>query len=91
MKKLTVRTKVTGHVQGVGFRAFTMHVALQNNVTGWVQNKPDGSVQAVLSGFEEDVRKVLGAIEKGPALSRVESVNVERTVFLSFDDFTIRR
>lgn len=56
-----IRSKVrfTGHVQGVGFRATTRHVASGFQVTGWVRNEPDGSVLLEVQGGEDQVRAFL--------------------------------
>lgn len=89
MSDVTVRVTVKGDVQGVGFRAFTLRTAVSEGVTGWVQNKPSGDVHAVLSGDEESVRRVLGAMKKGPVMSSVEDLEMERTTYLEFEGFKI--
>ena len=43
----TARLIITGKVQGVGFRAFVRNRSMKNNVTGWVKNQDDGSVEAL--------------------------------------------
>ena len=67
-----------GLVQGVLFRASMTEVARANRVDGWVRNRADGAVEALLEGDEEDVRKVLEWSEHGPRRARVDSVTVER-------------
>jgi len=89
--KITVRVTVSGEVQGVGFRAFTLQNAVSAGVKGWVENKPSGDVHAVLSGDEESVRKVLGAMKQGPIMSSVDDMDMERTTYLAFDGFSIHR
>lgn len=88
---ITVRVTVKGNVQGVGFRAFTLRNAVSAGVTGWVENKPSGDVHAVLSGSEESVRRVLGAMKEGPVMSSVEGMEMERTTYLDFEGFSIHR
>ncbi|WP_163537600.1 acylphosphatase [Gracilibacillus sp. YIM 98692] len=69
---------VTGRVQGVGFRYFTQHTAIEYNVTGWVKNKDDGSVELVAKGAESDVTKFLANIEEGPSLfAKVKDVHIK--------------
>ena len=46
----SVRARITGRVQGVGFRAFVERAAAQLGVRGWVRNRRDGSVEAVIAG-----------------------------------------
>ena len=69
---------VRGIVQGVLFRASMSEVARANRVDGWVRNRPDGAVEALLEGEEIDIRKVLDWSERGPRRARVDSVTVER-------------
>lgn len=68
---------VTGRVQGVGFRYFTQDVARREGVTGWVRNRPDGSVEALVEGDAEAVTRVERAIRSGPRGARVDAVHVD--------------
>jgi acylphosphatase len=52
-----------GRVQGVGFRYTTRHIAAQFPVTGYVRNQPDGSVEAVIQGEEQDIQSCLDKIQ----------------------------
>lgn len=77
-----------GIVQGVFFRANTVTVAKSNGVCGWVRNKPDGTVEAVLEGTENDVKKVIEWCHRGPSAARVDRVMVNWEEFKGeFDDF----
>ncbi len=68
---------VRGRVQGVFFRASLRRVAVENGVTGWVRNLPDGrSVEAVLEGLREAVERVVCWSLHGPPAARVEEVRV---------------
>ena len=69
-----VRVVVRGEVQGVGFRAWTQHQAELHGVQGWVRNRRDGSVEALLSGPPDVVSLMLKALLEGPRGSRVDSV-----------------
>jgi acylphosphatase len=71
------RYVITGRVQGVGFRFFTEHAAAREGVHGWVQNRADGAVEALIEGDEEAVDRVEAALRRGPAGARVERVSVE--------------
>jgi acylphosphatase len=77
VKSLQVR--ITGRVQGVGFRAWTEQEARQRGLSGWVRNRRDGSVEAVISGGDEAVTEMLGYFWQGPPASRVERVEAEPT------------
>jgi len=76
---IAVRVRVTGLVHGVFFRASMAQVAAEHEVRGWVRNRLDGSVEAVLEGEEENVRKVVDWAKRGPPRARVDGVNVVRT------------
>ncbi len=62
---------VRGRVQGVGYRAFVEDAALQVGVGGWVRNRRDGTVEAVVSGEPEQVDLLVAACRKGPFIARV--------------------
>lgn len=69
---------VRGRVRGVFFRATMREVALEAGVNGWVRNLPDGrSVEAVIEGPWEAVRRVLCWAMEGPPAARVEEYHVE--------------
>jgi acylphosphatase len=75
--RIARRFAVTGRVQGVGFRYFVQEAAGREGVTGYVQNLPDGSVEAYVEGEAEAVTRVERAIRRGPGGARVTSVNVD--------------
>lgn len=64
--KVRAHLYVSGRVQGVFFRANTRDWAQAFNVCGWVRNLWDGRVEAVLEGEEEDVKRVVSLVKKGP-------------------------
>lgn len=71
------RYRITGRVQGVGFRAFVLRLAAAHGVAGWVRNDPDGGVTvvgAVASGAEAELERFRSGLEAGPAAARVEGV-----------------
>ena len=65
---------VKGRVQGVGFRYFAIHAAADCDVTGYVRNLSDGSVEAVAEGSVKDVESFKHKLEKGPSFARVTNV-----------------
>jgi acylphosphatase len=77
MSEVRARLHIIGTVQGVGFRYFTARTAQQHNVSGWVRNRPDGTVDAVLEGPEASVRQVIDACRQGPSHARVDEVLLE--------------
>src|ERR1700684_1895140 len=73
----TRRYIVTGRVQGVGFRWFVEHAAVQLGLAGWVRNRADGSVEVLASGSRQKLHDLYSELLKGPRASRVENVEVE--------------
>ena len=62
----TVRVRIKGRVQGVGYRAWVETTAFALGLRGWVRNRFDGSVEAVFQGPPEKVAKMLRHCEEGP-------------------------
>ncbi|MCD6290995.1 MAG: acylphosphatase [Anaerolineae bacterium] len=67
---------ISGHVQGVFFRADTQRLARQWGLTGWVRNLWDGRVEAVFEGDERDVERIVQWCWRGPEGAAVENVEV---------------
>lgn len=73
---------ISGHVQGVWFRANTRDKAEQLGLTGWVKNTYNGNVEAVFEGDEEIINEIIAWCHKGPSLANVSNVKVD------FKDYT---
>jgi acylphosphatase len=87
-----VRLLVVGDVQGVGFRYAARDVAVDLNVSGWVRNLSDGSVEIVAQGSPESVAQMTAWAHKGPPHARVSQVVVERQEpEAGSTEFSIRR
>ena len=71
------RAIVRGRVQGVWYRASTRDAARAAGVAGWVRNRPDGSVEALLEGEPDAVERVVAFLREGPPHARVDAVDVE--------------
>jgi acylphosphatase len=71
-----VQVIVRGRVQGVGFRLFVERQAQALRLDGWVRNRRDGTVEAVLAGEAGAVDRMLQALHAGPPTSAVEDVTV---------------
>jgi acylphosphatase len=72
-----VHIRVYGIVQGVYFRANTQRVARTLEITGWVRNLPDGSVEIRAQGKEENLAKLIKWCKKGPPGATVKEVKVK--------------
>lgn len=72
----TMRVRVEGTVQGVGFRAYSVRQALALNLKGWVRNRADGAMEALVSGQVKDVERFVQACMKGPEGARVKNIDL---------------
>jgi acylphosphatase len=68
---------IVGRVQGVGFRAFVEDEALRRGLRGWVRNRRDGPVEAVIGGPKEIVAEMIEACRRGPSAARVDKLDVQ--------------
>ena len=73
----TVRVRIQGQVQGVGYRYWTERAAAELGLSGWVRNLGDGSVEAVFSGAPAQVEAMIQRCRQGPRSAVVGSVSVE--------------
>lgn len=70
----TAHIRITGHVQGVFFRAWTERNAASLGLAGWVRNRRDGSVEALFSGQADAVSEILRRCLDGPPNAVVATV-----------------
>jgi acylphosphatase len=86
---ITKEMNISGRVQMVGFRWFTMQQAAMFHITGWVRNRPDGSVQILAQGEPETIEAFEMQVRKGPFHARVdhfESVPLQTdTIYQQFE------
>jgi acylphosphatase len=74
---LQARLTISGLVQGVGYRDWTMTAARRLGLSGWVRNRRDGSVEVLAVGEEKAVGAMIDACRHGPPMARVGSVDIE--------------
>lgn len=91
MTRVGRSVRVTGRVQGVFFRGWTVEQARELGVAGWVRNCPNGSVEAHLAGEEQAVDQLIDLMRRGPPGASVARLDATNVAPEPGDDFTIRR
>lgn len=71
---IAVLVRIRGMVQGVGYRAWTEQAALRHGLDGWVRNRRDGSVEALIAGRRDAVDAMLEELWQGPPASDVTDI-----------------
>lgn len=77
MQRKAVRAIISGKVQGVWYRGWTVDQASGRGLSGWVRNRRDGTVEALFAGPADAVDAMLDACRRGPPLARVTAVDAE--------------
>lgn len=91
MSRIARRFVISGRVQGVGFRFFTLACATRAGIDGWVRNLPDGRVEAEASGPAMVLDEFARDLAAGPRGARVEHVEItEIEPFKTTDGFRVR-
>jgi acylphosphatase len=86
----SVHLRITGRVQGVGYRAWAIETARRLGLRGWVRNRADGTVEALVIGAEDPVSTMIEVCREGPFAARVAEVAVSATIDDGSDGFTPR-
>lgn len=86
-----VRVRITGRVQGVGFRAWTRRQAERRGLAGWVRNEPDGAVTALVAGPAEAVAALLALLRNGPPGASVSGLEAQDVAEPAGPGFAVRR
>jgi len=82
---------VEGRVQGVNFRSFVTREARKLNLTGWVRNQADGTVEVLAEGEDVALTHLVLSLEKGTPMSRVDEVQTSYSQPTGeFSEFVIR-
>jgi acylphosphatase len=86
----TIRVIISGRVQGVGYRAWTVATANKLNIKGWVRNLSDGTVEALFSGADPSVSAMFEACKKGPPASHVDRIETFTSEIVEDGPFVAR-
>jgi acylphosphatase len=74
----SLRLRVEGAVQGVGYRAFAAAEARRLGLDGWVRNRSDGTVEALVSGWTQQVEAFVAACMYGPPGAQVKNIDLHK-------------
>jgi len=82
---------VSGRVQAVLYRDFTRREAEKLDISGYVKNLPNGDVEIIAEGSEENLKKFVSVCKKGPLMAFVKNIEInDETATNEFDDFDVR-
>jgi len=85
-----VQLLIQGDVMGVGYRSWMKREAETLHIVGWVKNRKDNMVEAVVQGEGEQVKRMIELCKKGPEVAWVEKVEVtEKPVDNNLESFTV--
>tara|TARA_R110001592_G_scaffold20926_20_gene84826 strand:+ start:44958 stop:45245 length:288 start_codon:yes stop_codon:yes gene_type:complete len=74
---ITKHLRILGRVQGVYYRAWSVETATNFGLTGWVCNRKDGSVEALITGAQDAVERFITACYQGPDNANVETIQID--------------
>ena len=84
------KVRIYGRVQGVFFRQWALGQARAVGVSGWIRNRPDGTVEAHVIGDEATLEKMIEALGRGPPQAHVEDLVVENIEPEDVEGFSVR-
>ena len=87
---LSLRLRITGRVQGVGFRYAMQSEAARRGLSGWVRNRRDGSVEALVQGEARAVEALVDWARRGPPGARVDALRSEAAESEPTADFELK-
>ena len=88
MADICRRALVEGRVQGVWYRGSTQEQARKLGVNGWAKNLPDGRVEVLMCGSEEAVNQLQKWLHQGPAMAKVDRIEVTEDEWQVYSGFT---
>ncbi|SEK87190.1 acylphosphatase [Colwellia chukchiensis] len=81
--------QVQGKVQGVYFRASSQQMAIEYGLSGYARNLPNGDVEVLMCGTQENIDKMLNWLQHGPPQAEVSQVDVEQVPWQEHHFFAI--
>lgn len=89
-EKIRYTVRITGRVQGVGFRYSAVNKAQRLDIKGYVRNMPDGSVYLEIEGLSASVEQMLAWCYKGPGTAWVDQVHAYKEPPLGYKKFSVK-
>lgn len=86
----SVRIKISGRVQHVGYRYFATKEAGKYGVKGWVKNEPDGRVLIEAEAEEQDLDHFILSLKNGPGWARVDQLDLQIIPFAGYESFGVK-
>jgi acylphosphatase len=83
------RLRIRGRVQGVGYRDWAMRAARAQGLNGWIRNRSDGSVEALVCGEAGAVESFVEASREGPVAARVDAIDRQVETEVAPEGFTM--
>jgi len=84
----TIHLIISGSVQGIGYRQWIKHQAEKLRIAGWVTNRADGSVEAMVSGDDQNIDTLIKRARQGPPFTHVADITIvpytKKETFSSF-------
>lgn len=87
--KIQIHVFISGKVQGVGYRYWTLTQAQKLGIKGWVKNIPDGRVEAVFLADQNIINDMIEKCYSGPSFSEVKEIITQEEIPQNFQDFKI--
>ena len=88
--KTSCRIRVTGKVQNVGFRFYTVRTAQEFNISGFVKNQPDGTVYIEAEGEKDALEGFVEWCRRGPQWARVEGFDIQEQPIVGYNGFIVK-
>ena len=90
-EETSIHLTISGRVQGVGYRAWLHDRAGALGLSGWVRNRREGTVEAMIQGPSDDVARLLEECRSGPPAARVDGIECAETADEALPgDFEVR-
>lgn len=86
----SILVRISGRVQGVGYRDWAQRKAVALGLSGWVRNLANGEVEGLFNGSADAVDAMLAACHRGPQLARVDEVKVIEPAEQVSGSFSVR-